>query len=334
MPRSALTIDGLTKQASGHLRVAEAGLRFSNKNGCWQSSSTGEPTVEALRIKPSAARCGTGAARGRRRLSVLRPQALRTRIRAREQARSCPSESVAAGLDNERRGSFRVVRKTGVYRVKDAGAPDASTAASSSLADSRERRRTRRFCSTSPRNVHRFVHCVNLRAGGFEQSAISSAIRAHPRRPDERQRENALPMTLAPRIRASLSSATITGHWSTRYDSTILLQFGPLRRPHGAPSTVAHQARGCPRDYGVQLAVCAKWAFDHPTSPPDEHAPKACTVKAANEGAATIAHHRSRAGRPHGQPPRCPSSKEEDGRQRNLAEDGITSRQRSMAGTV
>ena len=57
-------------------------------------------------------------------------------------------------------------------------------------------------------------------------------------------------------------------------------------------------------------------------------------MKAANEGAATIVHHRSRAGRPHGQPPRCPSSKEEDGRQRNLAEDGITWRQRSMAGIV
>ena len=49
MPRSALTIDGFTKQASEHLRVAEAELALLKHEGVVaELLSTGEPTVEGV----------------------------------------------------------------------------------------------------------------------------------------------------------------------------------------------------------------------------------------------------------------------------------------------
>lgn len=49
MPRSALTIDGFTKQASEHLRVAEAELALlKQERVVAELLSTGEPTVEGV----------------------------------------------------------------------------------------------------------------------------------------------------------------------------------------------------------------------------------------------------------------------------------------------
>jgi hypothetical protein len=49
MPASAITIEGLTKQASEHLRLAEAELALLKQE--WvlaELLSTGEPTVEGI----------------------------------------------------------------------------------------------------------------------------------------------------------------------------------------------------------------------------------------------------------------------------------------------
>ena len=49
MPASAITIEGLTKQASEHLRLAEAELALLKQE--WvlaELFSTGEPTVEGI----------------------------------------------------------------------------------------------------------------------------------------------------------------------------------------------------------------------------------------------------------------------------------------------
>src|ERR1043166_7679887 len=82
MPRSALTIDVLTKQASEHLRVAEAELALLKQERVRaELLDTRGSTVEGVAHLAELRRGGMSEAAERRRLSVVPPKALLSRIR-------------------------------------------------------------------------------------------------------------------------------------------------------------------------------------------------------------------------------------------------------------
>src|SRR6476661_7272774 len=76
MPRSALTIDVLTKQASEHLRVAEAELALLKQERVLAEllDTRGSAVEGGCAFGRVATRGGTSEAAEWRRLSVVRPQ--------------------------------------------------------------------------------------------------------------------------------------------------------------------------------------------------------------------------------------------------------------------